>query len=112
MVNKAKLLEGLLPEEKDEVLKQAVGSSPKEFRKLVRDYKLKLDCPELTDEQRQPLPESLFTKVEEVSIMLLEATEEVTTLDYPSLHPNAKALLFSQVKKVIGMLGNTVQKYE
>jgi len=101
--------EGLLPEEKEELSKLLVGLSSKECKKAIRDFKLKLDLPDLTDEQRQPLPEHLFKEVEEVSIMLLESSEAVVELDLSTLHPNAKALLISQVKKSIGMLGRVVQ---
>jgi hypothetical protein len=105
-----KLLEGLEPEEKEELSKQLVGLSSKEIRKAVRDYKLKLDCPELTDEERQPLPEELFNDVEDLVFDLLEVTEEIVNLDYSVIHPNAKAFLLSQVKKSIGMLGGVVNK--
>lgn len=110
MISIEETIEDLLPEEKDELLKQIVGLSPQEAKKVIRAYKLKLDLPDLTDEQRQPLPEHLFEEVQEKAIMLIEATEEIVAIDLLGLHPNAKALLFSQIKKSIGMLGRLVSE--
>lgn len=95
-------------EEQEELLDRAEVEklNRQQFRKIVRNYKLKLDLPELTDDQRQPISAHEFEKAQEVAVMLLEAVEEVRNLDLSSLHPNAKEFLLSQVRKAIGILGN------
>ena len=103
-------IEDLLPEEKEELLRQAEGLSPKEVKKLVRRFKLKLDLPDLTDEEREPVPSRFFEEAQAICIMLVDATEEVTNVDFNHLHPNAKGLLISQIKKTIGILAREVSE--
>lgn len=103
-------LEDLLPEEREELLKKVEGLSPKETRTTIRIYKLRLDCPELTEEQLQPIPIEYFKQVQEIASDLWYVVDDITNLNLIELHPNAKAFLLSQVKKSIGILAGVVMK--
>lgn len=106
-----KQIADLEPEEQKELLTQAVDQQMpvSAFSKAVHQYKLKLDTPELTDEQRQPVSAVEFEKVQAIALMLLEVTEDISSLNLESLHPQAKSFLFSQVKKSIGILARVIQ---
>jgi hypothetical protein len=103
-------LKDLLPEEKEEILRQIDGLSPKEVRTTIRVFKLRLDCPELSEEQLKPLPIEYFLKVQELASELLYVVDDIDNLNFQELHPNAKAFLLSQVKKSIGILASVVNR--
>ena len=103
-------LKDLEPEEKEELLKQVRGLSPKEVRTTIRVFKLRLDCPELTEEQLKPIPMIYFEVVQELAGNLLTVVDDIDNLNFTELHPNAKAFLLSQVKKSIGILARKVMQ--
>lgn len=105
-----KEFEGLMPEEKEEVLKQIEGlTSLKELKKAVRDYKFKLDYPDLTDEDCKPIPDDEFDKVEVHILMIDEFVQQINGINFISVHPYAREYLFSRIKKTIGHLARLVE---
>ena len=104
----------LSPEEQTELLDLAEEKSlPRaEFRKTVHDYKVKLDLPELSEEEIKPIDEEEFDVAKDIALALLSDVTKVRDLDWASLHPSAKLFLMSQVKKSIGVLASVVQKNE
>jgi hypothetical protein len=102
------------PEEQEELLSLAEDESLNRanFRKAVHDYKLKLDLPELSDDEIKPIAEEEFEVVKTMALSLLSEVEKVRDLDWKPIHPSAKAFLISQVKKSIGVLASVVQKNE
>jgi hypothetical protein len=99
-------------EDQEILLKEAVDKklSTKAFRSLVRNYKMKLELPELPKKEYNV--EEEFEKVErtvEANCVLLEALGD---LDIAGLIPNARDFLFSQLKKTVGIIGQVLLKYE
>lgn len=98
-------IEELGDDEKADILKQIESlTSLRELKSAVRDFKMKLDLPELTDEERKPIPEVEFEKVQGYVMLLVETTEEIDLMDLSLIRPEAKDYLLSQVKKSIGHL--------
>lgn len=104
----------LEPEEQEELLNLAEDQrlNRTNFRKVVGNYKLKLDLPELSEEEIKPIAEEEFDVAKDLAIALLGDVERIRDLDWTTLHPSAKAFLISQVKKSIGVLASVVQKVE
>jgi hypothetical protein len=103
-------LSGLMPEEREEILKQIEGlESTKELRKAIRDYKFKLDYPELTEEACRPVPEDEFDKVQVHILVIDEFVDNVDAMNLVAVHPYAKEYLFSHIKKSIGHLARLVE---
>jgi len=102
------------PEEQDELLDLADNQklNRSEFRKVVRSYKLQLDLPELTDEERSPIDQEEFEVVEKLAIKLLDATENIVNLNWSTLHPQAREFLLSQVRKSTGLLGGVITAHD
>ncbi len=108
VLNLDKLMEDLLPEEKEELLKQVEGLDVKDAKKAIRMFKLHLDLPELTEEDLEPVSEELFQKANELSLLLVEIADELDEFNFKTVHPNAKSLLMYQMKKTIGTLGRLI----
>lgn len=100
----------LMPEDQEKMLTMAVeqGMNSKDFRIAVRSYKLRLDLPELTDEELSKAAHEDFNKAQRCVMLLIEATEESVKLDLKNFDPDARDFLLSQVRKTVGRLGSLV----
>jgi hypothetical protein len=101
----------LSPEEQDQMLELAEIKhlTRSDFRKAIRNFRLSMDLPELSKEQMQSDPEE-FRKAQELVMMLIEVTDEISSLKWDSLTKDAKDYLLSQVRKTAGTLGNIIVK--
>jgi hypothetical protein len=97
----------LMPEEQEELLLKAENEhlSRQDFRKIVRKYKLKLDLPELSEDELKPASKEEFEEAQAKAMLLLEVTEDISNLRWAGFTHDAKDFLLSQVKKSIGILG-------
>lgn len=97
----------LMPEDQEKMLDMAEEHhlNSKNFRNVVRGYKMQLDLPELTEEQlHQATPED-FNKAQEIVGHLIEVVEDIESINFAHFHTDAKDFLMSQVRKTIGRLG-------
>ena len=103
----------LAPEEQDKMLDEAEDKSLNrtDFRKLVRGYKLKLDLPELSEQQIAGSSED-FDRVTLIVGKLIEVTEDIKAIPTDSINTNARDFLLSQIKKSFGVMGGVLSKYE
>jgi len=101
----------LTAEEQEEMLNLAEEKklTRDELRKAVRRYNIRLDLPELSEEELEPNPAD-FKKAQEMVIMLIEVTEEVKNLNWDSLNEDARDYLIAQIKKTVGALAGVVIK--
>lgn len=104
----------LEPEEQDKMLDMAEKNkmTTAEFRKAVRHYKLKLDVPEMNEEQLKPTDPILFQKAQEIIDSSIHTIELLEQLEWESMDPGAKDWLVSHLKKAGTFFFGLVQKYD
>lgn len=100
----------LMPEDQEILLAQAEEKhiSSKDFRSVVRNYKLRLDLPELSQAQLSQEAHKDFEKAQGYVSMLIEVTEELSKTNLDAMNVDARDYLLSQVKKSIGKLGKLI----
>lgn len=105
---------GLEPEEQEEMLNLAQKDHVpiKKFRRVVQQYKMKLDLPELTDDQLKPTDPLIFAKVQEVIDASIHAIELLELIDLTSVHKDAQDFLISHLKRATGYYLSILQKYD
>lgn len=104
----------LEPEEQEAMLDMAVKHemSVSTFRKAVRHYKLKLDVPELNEEQLKPTDPEVFAAVQEVIDASINALELLEKLDWRSVHVDARDFLLSHLKRAGTYYFSLVKQYD
>lgn len=102
----------LEPEEQEEMLKKAETDKlpSNEFRKIVRDYKLRLDLPEFTEEELKPSVAD-FDTITPIVMELVDVTDKIKEINMDKINPDARDFLISQLKKSAGLMGGIVIKY-
>jgi hypothetical protein len=104
----------LTPDEQDQMLDLAEKNqmNTTDFRKAVRHYKLKLDVPELSDEQLKPTDPSLFDAVQQFIDASNHAVEVLEYLDWSSVQEAPKDYLLTHLKRTTGFYVSVLQKYD
>lgn len=104
----------LEPEEQEQMFDMAVKHEMpvSVFRKAVRHYKLKLDVPELNDEQLQPTDPAVFEKVQAVIDSSIHTLELLESLDWGTVHIDAKDYLLSHLKRAGTHYFGLVKKHD
>ncbi len=100
----------LMPDDQDKLLDFAQENKLplRDFRNYVRDYKLRLDMPELTDKDFNKGSSIDFTKSQEYVARMLELTDDLAQLDWMNMDQDAKDFLKSQIKSTVGRLGRMI----
>jgi hypothetical protein len=104
----------LEPEEQEQMLDMAEKNHLKsaEFRKAVRHYKLKLDVPELTEEQLKPTDPIVLEKAQEIIDASVHTLELLDSFPWESVDEAAKDWLVSHLKKAATHYFKLVGKYD
>jgi len=104
----------LEPEEQDQMLDIAEKNSMSvsTFRKAVQHYKLKLDLPELSDEELQRTDEAVFKSAQECIDASVHAIELFEKLPWNSIHVDARDWLVSHLKRAGTFYFGLVKKYD
>ncbi len=102
----------LMPEDQEKMLDLAQEHklNSKGFRNEVRAYKMQLDLPELTDEDRNRVTPQDFEKAQYFVGALIDLVDEIESIDYTAFDPDAHAFIVSQLKKAIGKMGRLISK--
>jgi len=102
----------LEPEEQKELLDRAEREhlDVRSFRQVVRAYNQKCELPELKGEQS--INKVDFALVDQVVDLGMSMLEKLRILNVEVLDKDAKALLLSQLRKVVAVLGTLLLKYE
>jgi len=104
----------LEPDEQDLMLDMAVKNemNTATFRKAVRHYKLKLDVPEMTEEQLKPTDPKLYEKVQGIIDSSIKTIELIDTLNWNSMDDGARDWLISHLKRAGTHFFGLVKKYD
>jgi hypothetical protein len=104
----------LEPDEQEEMLTLAVEKNLplSQFRKTVRHFKLKLDAPELSDEQLKPTDPKVFEDVQKVIDSSIATVEMLENMNIEVLDPSARDWLISHLKRAGTFYFSLVKKYE
>lgn len=82
------------------------------FRKAVRHYKLKLDVPELTEEQLQPIDSALLDKAQEIIDASVHTLELLDTFHWETENIAARDFLLAHLKRAGTHYFSLVKKYD
>lgn len=101
----------LEPEEQEVMLQLAQEQklNRNDFSREVRNYRLKLDLPELSAKQLEASSAD-FEKVDPIVMKLIEVTEDLKGLNVNAINPDARDYLLAQVRKSLGVLANLATK--
>lgn len=104
----------LEPEEQIEMLDMAEKNNMNRatFRKAVQHYKLKLDVPELSEEELKRTDEAVFISVQGCIDASINAIELLEKLPWDSVHVDARDWLISHLKKAATFYFGLVKKYD
>lgn len=104
----------LEPEDQDAMFKVAEENKMKlsHFKKFVSAYQQKLNLPELTDEQLQPIDPKEFEKAQEIVTTSIQTIELVEDFNWESADINARDFLLAHIKRAIGFYVSTLKKYD
>lgn len=102
------------PEEQDSMLDMADKNSLPlaEFKKEVRRFKLKLDVPELTEEQLQPTDPKVLEQAQDIINSSVHTLELLDSFPWESVDEAAKDWLLSHLKKAGTHYFKLVGKYD
>lgn len=101
----------LMPEDQDILLTRAVEEKldSKQFRQLARQYKLKMEVPEMRNLPREtPLDFAIADRIINPSITSLD---ELQAIDLDKMHPDARDYLLSHLKLAVGIMAGILEKY-
>jgi hypothetical protein len=82
------------------------------FRKAVRHYKLKLDVPELNEEQLKPTDPLLFESAQKIVDSSVSTIEMLEKLEWEKMESGARDWLLSHLKRAGTYYFNLVKKYD
>ncbi len=104
----------LVPEEQEQMFKVAEENklSLSRFKSLIRTYQMKLNLPELSEQELERTDPKVFEKVQEVIDSSIHTVELLEKLDWASVHLDAKDFLFSHLKRVIGFYLDLLKRYD
>lgn len=104
----------LEPEDQKQLFKVAEESklSLTKFRSLIKAYQMRLELPELSDEELKKTDPEVFVKVQEIIDSSIHTVELLEQLDWGSVHIDAKDFLFSHLKRVIGFHLDLLKKHD
>jgi hypothetical protein len=91
----------LEPEEQEEMLSMAEknGMTVAVFRKAVRHYKLKLDLPELMENELEKTDPEVFKAVQSIIDSSIRTIESIEQLPWDSVHIDARDYLLSHLRR-------------
>ncbi|MCR4290498.1 MAG: hypothetical protein NUV86_09600 [Candidatus Scalindua sp.] len=104
----------LEPEEQERMFSVALENklSIHKFRKLVSAYQIHLDLPELPEEELQKTDPEVFAKVQEIINSSIHTVELLESLDWQSVHKDAKDFLMSHIKKALGFYLDVLKDHD
>lgn len=83
-----------------------------EFRKMVRHYKLKMDLPELTQDQLKPTDPKAFEQVQAIIDASIHTIELVEGLEWQNTHKDAQDFFLSHLKRATGFYLSILKRYD
>lgn len=104
----------LEPEVQKEFLDQAEEKEMgrEQLRQAVRQYNLKEDLPELSEEQRQRTDETVFQEVQACIDASVHAIEKLESLSWEKIHVDARDWLISHLKRAGTFYFGLVKQYD